>query len=266
MLPGMRTNIKKVIQKRQATKAFRRQYGLHPEREAAALSLDEINTANARIQRRKPSGKKSGKTNADIFLLTSKLNEMAQKSEANAQAAVIDSLTGLYNRRYFDNYLPQAIGRMKKGSVISVVFLDVDHFKKFNDDHGHDVGDSVLRHVAQRLKGAVRNTDMVARYGGEELIVVMKFNDVEEVQPALDRLEEEICALEITHNKTQYKIGNSLGVGVVDAGQVQSLGGQGLVNMADHNMYVAKRAGRGRMKVEYRVDIPAAALENDSPS
>jgi two-component system cell cycle response regulator len=94
--------------------------------------------------------------------------------ERSLSLALTDSLTGLYNRRYLTNHLESTIQRAREtGKALSVVMVDVDHFKRVNDTLGHGTGDEVLRSVAQRINGNLRNFDMVARYGGEEFTIVM---------------------------------------------------------------------------------------------
>ena len=111
-------------------------------------------------------------------LLKKLLEEKNQLIEQLENLSLHDGLTGIYNRRYLEEYLERAVEECRRYSIaLSVIMMDIDHFKRVNDTHGHQMGDKVLEKFARRIKSNVRRADMLARYGGEEFTVVLKNTD-----------------------------------------------------------------------------------------
>jgi diguanylate cyclase (GGDEF)-like protein len=156
--------------------------------------------------------------------------------------AMIDGLTGLYNRRWIDDALPRFVTRYAKGGQpLGILMIDVDHFKKFNDTYGHAVGDKVLIAVARVLREHLRPTDLVARYGGEEFLVILPDTNVEIGRQCAERVRTAIAAERLED---------------VDARITISLGGACLapsdsvadfLARADDALYASKHAGRNRV-------------------
>jgi diguanylate cyclase (GGDEF)-like protein/PAS domain S-box-containing protein len=166
--------------------------------------------------------------------------------------AMTDSLTGLANRRAFDETLEREWKRtLREGSQISLLLLDLDHFKEFNDRYGHQVGDDCLRAVATAVHDAVRATDIAARYGGEEIAVILPATGLAGGVEAAEKVRSAVEALQITHG------GNSGGVGWVTvsvgvATALSRIGGtmrmpESLLLAADNALYKAKREGRNQV-------------------
>ncbi len=152
--------------------------------------------------------------------------------------AASDPLTGLPNRRMFDATLDRELARSRRnGTPLALAVADVDHFKAVNDQHGHQVGDEVLRELAGALRRAVRQEDVVARYGGEEFVVLLPEADAGAALLVAERLRA--AAGEVRRLPTTI----SIGVAVLDPGA----GGAGLVARADTALYRAKAAGRDRV-------------------
>ncbi|HEU5085300.1 MAG TPA: sensor domain-containing diguanylate cyclase [Acidimicrobiales bacterium] len=152
--------------------------------------------------------------------------------------AASDPLTGLPNRRMFDATLDREVARSRRnGTPLALAVADVDHFKAVNDQHGHQVGDEVLRELAGALRRAVRQEDVVARYGGEEFVVLLPDADEGAALLVAERLRA--AAGEVRRLPTSI----SVGVAVLDPGA----GGAGLVARADTALYRAKAAGRDRV-------------------
>ncbi len=164
--------------------------------------------------------------------------------------ASTDSLTGAYNRGYFDDRFNEQIAAMVAASqTIGLVFLDVDHFKAVNDAHGHMAGDEVLRQVAKALQGATRSTDIVARYGGEEFVVMVTDPRPDDLAHLGERLRAHIEQMEIVYEGTAIPITISVGAAMGRPTSVVDKFGEQLIATADKAMYEAKRGGRNRVVV-----------------
>lgn len=172
--------------------------------------------------------------------------------------AVTDSLTGLYNRRYFDGHLMNLMRQAASGGKpLSLFMLDIDFFKKVNDTYGHSAGDEVLREFAARLGHNLRGIDLAARYGGEEFIVAMPDTDLDRAERVAARLLEEISAnpFAIASGPGEIPVTASIGVTMTD-GASDSI--RDVVDRADHALYEAKATGRNR--------VVRAGTETPSPS
>ena len=159
--------------------------------------------------------------------------------------ATTDGLTGLTNHRSFKERFGQLLERSARhGHKAAVLLCDVDHFKKVNDNHGHPVGDEVLRQVARVLKGAVRVIDIPARYGGEEFAVVLEATDLEGALRLAERIREDVGRLEIPTDKGPLSVTMSIGVAAFpDDSRDQAQ----LIERADLALYHAKENGRNRV-------------------
>jgi len=158
-----------------------------------------------------------------------------------------DPLTGLFNRGFFDDYLTKEVERADRYStVFTVAMIDVDHFKQFNDSYGHAAGDRALKAVARVILHAVRRSDLVARYGGEELVVIFRETEADQ---AIDRVEEirravAAEAFSVPRPPGSAKITVSAGVASWPA---DGLTGDEVLALADRRLFEAKGAGRNRV-------------------
>lgn len=169
---------------------------------------------------------------------------LSARSETLEQAALTDALTGMQNRRYFDDALTeylQEFGRI--GRPVGLLVLDLDHFKQVNDTHGHDVGDEVLRSVAQCLREFTRYHDVVARLGGEEFAVVAPNLDKDMLHKFADRIRKAIAGLTVTSGNVRLRVTTSVGVAVWDGRE----GPEDFYKRGDRMLYEAKRLGRNRV-------------------
>jgi diguanylate cyclase (GGDEF)-like protein/PAS domain S-box-containing protein len=165
--------------------------------------------------------------------------------------SLTDSLTGLSNRRCFDNALRSEFSRHKRsGSQLSLVMLDVDHFKKYNDHYGHLAGDDCLRQIARILKTVVeRATDIVARYGGEEFVVVLPDTNSQGAAVVAGRIGESVLRLAVPHAKSDTSEFVTISLGIASAVDHDLTDGTQLVALADRALYHAKMNGRNRCEV-----------------
>ena len=178
-----------------------------------------------------------------ILIVSSQIKEQFAKIEAQAELlkemASIDYLTGIANRRHMENIIAHSFTNASKD--LSVIMLDIDHFKLVNDTHGHDIGDQVLISVAQQLHEHVRSTDTLGRWGGEEFIVVAPNTDTDQVA----RLAERLRLVLAQHTIAELTLTASFGVSVYQNGDTPD----SLVKRADKAMYRAKALGRNRVEI-----------------
>jgi two-component system cell cycle response regulator len=169
------------------------------------------------------------------------------------KVAATDGLTGLANRRTFEETLTREVARSARTATpLGLVMLDIDHFKKLNDTYGHRAGDLALQNVAAVLRDCAREMDVVARYGGEELAVIIPGAGEREAAAVGERLREAVEALAV-----EPRVTASVGVASYP---VAADSAEGLVRAADAAMYDAKRAGRNRMCVATACGVNARAV------
>lgn len=187
-----------------------------------------------------------------------------QLRESMRNLSIRDSLTGLFNRRYMEEALAQEQHRARRnGAQLAVIMIDIDHFKKFNDDFGHDGGDAVLRVLGEFLKKHVRGSDIACRYGGEEFLLILSPSTADGAQQRAEKIREDARLLSVSHaNKDLPAITLSLGVAIFpDHGSEAAA----IVKAADLALYQAKRGGRNRVVIfEKKADevVEPAGVEN----
>jgi len=161
------------------------------------------------------------------------------------ELAITDELTGLYNRRYLLRTLEkQRALANREGLPFVLAFVDIDHFKQINDQHGHRIGDQVLVELAQLLRLSVREVDLAARYGGEEFVLLLSGMTLATAENALNRIR--IAVMEEHFSESSLPLTVSVGVAQYHAGQ----DGDELLHRAERLLYEAKRAGRNRVRTE----------------
>ncbi len=193
---------------------------------------------------------------AERFLLqASALMTLAMMSKLNQDNAMRDGLTGLYNRRHFDEQLQKEISRSQRdGTPMALIIADIDHFKRVNDTYGHDTGDLALRAVAHCLKESVRDVDAVCRYGGEEFGIILPNCPPAEAAGVAERAREAVSLLPspaLGGIKDQVTL--SAGVASYPSPFTTSTG---LIKGADTALYHAKRKGRNRIETAGRRAAP----------
>jgi diguanylate cyclase len=184
------------------------------------------------------------------------IRESLSKSEERAKT---DTLTGLPNRRALEEFFRAAQTRaMENGQPLSALLIDIDHFKQFNDSFGHGVGDQVLRLVAQTLRERVREIDLAARYGGEELIAILPGADLKACSATAERIRRSISERAIIRRSTGESLPGitvSIGVGQFQLGESMD----DLIDRCDRALYQAKKNGRNRVVTETELALERAA-------
>ena len=160
--------------------------------------------------------------------------------------SIRDQLTGLFNRRYLDEVLDREVHRaMRANRPLSVIMLDVDHFKQFNDTHGHPAGDALLRSLARMLQSRTRREDVTCRYGGEEFVMILPEAPLEVACRRAEQLRSEALRLRPNQNGAGSKpVTLSMGIAALPQ---DGMNARELLANADRNLYLAKQAGRDRV-------------------
>lgn len=167
--------------------------------------------------------------------------ENAKLYEQTKELSLHDPLTGLANRRYMEIFLERGFNESRRyGRLLSVIMLDIDHFKKYNDTHGHQAGDKLLQEIAMIINGCVRDTDLVARYGGEEFLILLPEIDLTRASEVSERLRKAV----------EEKAGVTISLGASSFRQWMEKKEE-LVHKADEALYRAKQEGRNRVVVAY---------------
>jgi two-component system cell cycle response regulator len=164
------------------------------------------------------------------------------------QLATTDAVTGLYNRHYLTSHMETRLqAAQSSGKPLSVLMMDIDHFKAVNDTHGHAVGDIVLKEFANRVAKNIRGVDLAARYGGEEFVVMMPETPTDWAYMIGDRLRQEVCEnkFEVGLSSGPIEISVSIGVATSEDGQSPSQ----LLEEADKALYAAKEGGRNKVVI-----------------
>jgi two-component system, cell cycle response regulator len=171
-------------------------------------------------------------------------DSLSARSVTLEHEALTDGLTGMHNRRYFDDAMSEYLDQFRKiDKPIGLMILDLDHFKKVNDTYGHGVGDEVLRQIARCLQEFTRYHDVVARLGGEEFAVVAPNMSRESLYKLADRIRHAISSLNIKSGNVTLRVTMSIGLAIWDHKETS----EELYKRADMQLYQAKRTGRNRV-------------------
>jgi len=188
-------------------------------------------------------------------LAEQQIQKLLQQLEIEKNTAqfnsITDCLTGLANRRYFDEALRTEFYRLKHpGATLSLIMLDVDYFKKFNDNYGHLAGDDCLRQIGTMLKTIIGGIPYIAaRYGGEEFIAILPETETKGAKALAERIRKAVEELAIPHSASHIAEYVTVSIGVVTVYPTKLSSPEQVVAMADEAMYCAKEGGRNRIEV-----------------
>jgi two-component system cell cycle response regulator len=174
-------------------------------------------------------------------------DQLSDSLALSLSLATTDELTGFFNRHFMDRHLDLLIEKSNAGGQgLALMVFDIDHFKRVNDEHGHDIGDEVLRGLASRLSAVVRNSDLICRYGGEEFVVLMRNTDMKLALMIAERIRALLEATPIPISRAPGALPITVSVGVaVASGNADSA--EALFHRADKALYRAKKLGRNRV-------------------
>lgn len=160
---------------------------------------------------------------------------------------ITDSLTGVFNRRYFLERFNEELGRSKKFKLkLSFLMVDIDNFKGFNDNYGHLAGDAILREITKIIKENIRQIDFMGRYGGEELSIILVETEKDKARIVCERIRQAVEARRIKVYDEELKVTISIGIAAFPDDGDETLA---LIEKADHALYKAKQTGRNRVCV-----------------
>jgi two-component system cell cycle response regulator len=173
-------------------------------------------------------------------------DKLKENIQLSFEMAITDQLTGLYNRRYMQTHLDGLLARAQRQSKsLSILMMDMDHFKQVNDTHGHAVGDEVLIEFSRRLQRNVRGLDLACRHGGEEFVVVMPETDPDFARVVAERLREDVAAKPFETDAGPLDITISIGIASSSPATEKA---EDLLKQADEALYRAKDEGRNRVE------------------
>ncbi|MES2071483.1 MAG: diguanylate cyclase [Pseudomonadota bacterium] len=173
---------------------------------------------------------------------------IAELEQRLRKEASHDALTGLFNRGAIIELLQKELTRHQRNKhSFAIIFGDLDHFKRINDEFGHLAGDAVLRETASRIASVLRPYDSLGRYGGEELLIVLPGCDASEAVEIAERVRQVVCSKPIATDFGEVAASLSMGVAVIAQGQEISF--NGLIHLADAALYAAKDKGRNRVEL-----------------
>lgn len=192
------------------------------------------------------------------------IQQMRQDMQSLKQESLTDMLTGVPNRKAFDMEIKtRAAESLEKAKPLSLITIDIDHFKVFNDTFGHQVGDQVLRLVARTLSEGLKPTEMLARYGGEEFTVIVPNTKLRDAEKLADKLRERIAAKDIINQSKNEKLGRlSISLGVAQFHPGEPL--DNLIDRSDRALYRAKAAGRNNVvAIDYDPKLHGSAYKEN---
>lgn len=223
-----------------AAKRAMQNYTLTVEREKLIETLKSRNEALANLNKA---------FKALTVTLKNKNAALENLNQAFQVLAIRDQLTALFNRRYFDDAISSEVARATRyGRELSIIFLDVDHFKQYNDQFGHQHGDLVLKRLATIVKSNIREIDIATRYGGEEFVIILPETAKNEAYGIADKIRRAVAegTADLSRGNPPTKV--TVSAGVASLGQ-DGANVQQLIAKADEAVYAAKREGRNAVRL-----------------
>jgi len=183
---------------------------------------------------------------AEVVLAQEKILKLQAELSQLSEKVSIDQLTGVLNRHGLDEAMLREISRAQRGGSLCVALLDIDNFKHFNDSYGHHVGDTALQHLAKVIQDTLRPTDIAARFGGEEFVILLPDTNIDDAVETISRLQRALTKQFFLGNNERLLITFSAGVALFKETEEQVE----VLNRADQAMYLAKKSGKNRVMTE----------------
>jgi two-component system cell cycle response regulator len=178
--------------------------------------------------------------------------------------SVRDGLTNVFNRRYFDSHISNLLEKSKaEGRALSLMMIDIDHFKPVNDNYGHPSGDAILKQVAGRMLASVRAVDLVTRYGGEEFAIIMPETDAAGALVVAERVRQAVEQAPFTIPVAPGQLQCTVSIGCSQLSMQDTM--PSLIARADQNLYQAKQGGRNKVVIDTPVSPPPAPAPTPTP-
>lgn len=190
--------------------------------------------------------KELAEANERIMESQKRLKQLEAELDNAKEKALYDGLTGVYNRASFNDRIKIEVEKARRtGRSLFVIMLDLDHFKRINDNYGHQTGDMVLKIFASQTKKVIRNIDFIGRYGGEEFVVLLPEIKLELALEIAERIRKKIENTKLIYNKKTFKVTVSVGMTAYKEGDTP----ESLIERADQALYQAKNSGRNKVVV-----------------
>ena len=215
---------------------------------SASSSLDQIRDAVTHIVTETRSvAQQNEKLSEQLTQTTQQLSEVRQNLDQVHRESQIDPLTEVGNRKFFETEFTRAMGEARdNGQPLSMLMIDIDHFKKFNDTHGHLIGDQVLRLVAHTLVENLKGRDVIARFGGEEFVILLPHTKVGDAEKVGNQLRASLATKHIRRRSTHETLG-AVTISIGAAEYCPGEAGDDVIARADKALYQAKNVGRNRV-------------------
>jgi len=227
--------------------------------EQSEAGIDPKILVQSLVQELAKAATRAKKLEADFQEKQRELDTIRDSLAKSEERAKTDTLTDLPNRRALDEFLRNTqTAAMEQGEPFSTLLIDIDHFKRFNDEFGHGVGDQVLRLMAKALRERLREIDLPARYGGEELMAVLPGADLAAATMVAERIRRSVAERHITRRSTGEALpGITVSIGVAQFREGEPIAD--LIERCDRALYLAKKSGRNKVMAETELEDVAPA-------
>jgi diguanylate cyclase len=242
--------LKQVITSSKENSAYGKNLDGYSKKAEKANSIDDIkNVIESMVKDTAEMTKKTDTFRKELESSRKQLSKLSEELEAAKGEARVDGLTGLYNRRHFDESLMGAIKYVQAENNCSLIILDIDHFKKFNDKYGHDSGDNLLKSISERMRTLITERCTICRYGGEEFAVICHGMSLQSAKEMAEKIRDGVWEWDFVVEYKKVPVTISLGVAEIRGDDDLS----SPIQRADGALYLSKNSGRNTVRTEKEV-------------